>query len=190
VHPEPDLGSRSDEELLVASGRDTEAFGLLYDRTIGDVLAWFARRTADGHVAADLAAETFAAAFVSRRRFAPRGDGTARAWLFGVARHQLGRYARRERVSQKYRRRLGMPLTAVDDAAAERIEARADLEAMRRELVLALAQLPEGQREAVRLRIVDELPYAQVAARLGCSEGAARVRVTRGLAQLAEVLGP
>jgi RNA polymerase sigma-70 factor (ECF subfamily) len=61
---------------------------------------------------------------------------------------------------------------------------------MRRELVLALAQLPEGQRKAVRLRVVDELPYAQVAQRLGCSEGAARVRVTRGLAQLAEVLEP
>jgi RNA polymerase sigma factor (sigma-70 family) len=188
VHPEPDLGSLSDEDLLAAAGRDPESFGLLYDRTVGDLLGWFARRTADGHVAADLTAETFAEAFVSRRRFSPRGEGSARAWLFGIARHQLGRYARRERVSARYRRKLGVPALVVDDEAAERIEARADLEGVRRELRIALAQLPDGQRDAVRLRVVDELPYAQVAQRLGCTEGAARVRVTRGLARLAEVL--
>jgi RNA polymerase sigma factor (sigma-70 family) len=190
VDPEPDLGPPSDEDLIVAAGRDPEAFGVLYDRTVGDFLAWFVRRTADGHVAADLAAETFAEAFVSRRQFSARGDGSARAWLFGIARHQLGRYARRERVSARYRRKLGVPALVVDDETAERIEARADLEGVRRELRIALAQLPDGQRDAVRLRVIDELPYAQVAHRLGCSEGAARVRVTRGLARLAEVLEP
>jgi RNA polymerase sigma-70 factor (ECF subfamily) len=61
---------------------------------------------------------------------------------------------------------------------------------VRADLAAALADLPTSQLDAVRLRVVEELPYAQVAMRLGCSEGAARVRVTRGLARLAEAMGP
>jgi RNA polymerase sigma-70 factor (ECF subfamily) len=92
-------------------------------------------------------------------------------------------------VSAKYRRKLGIERVAVDDEAAARIEALADLAGVRAELAAALSDLPLGQLDAVRLRVVEQLPYAQVALRLGCSEGAARVRVTRGLARLAEVMG-
>ena len=45
----------------------------------------------------------------------------------------------------------------------------------------ALAELGPEQREAVRLRVVDELGYPAVAARLGVSEQTARARVSRGL---------
>jgi RNA polymerase sigma factor (sigma-70 family) len=181
------VDGESGEELLQAAVTDPDAFGRFYDLHVDELMGFFARRTADGHVAADLAAEAFAAAFVSRRRFVSRGDGSARAWLFGIARHQLGRYARRQRVSERARRKLGMEPVAVDDEAARRIEELADLQALRVELRAALAQLPTNQLDAVRLRVIDELPYAQVALQLGCTEGAARVRVTRGLARLAEV---
>jgi DNA-directed RNA polymerase specialized sigma24 family protein len=48
----------------------------------------------------------------------------------------------------------------------------------------ALAELPEPLRRALELRIVDDLDYVAVAAELGTSVGAARVRVTRALALL------
>jgi RNA polymerase sigma factor (sigma-70 family) len=48
----------------------------------------------------------------------------------------------------------------------------------------ALAELPEGQREAIRLRVEDDLAYDDVAASLGTTPEAARVRVHRGLAAL------
>ena len=41
-----------------------------------------------------------------------------------------------------------------------------------------------AKREAVQLRVVGELGYAEIAARLDCTEGAARRRVHRGLARL------
>jgi RNA polymerase sigma-70 factor (ECF subfamily) len=47
-----------------------------------------------------------------------------------------------------------------------------------------LDELPVGQREAVRLRVLDDLNYQQVAAALGTSVQAARVRVHRGLAAI------
>ena len=49
------------------------------------------------------------------------------------------------------------------------------------EALAALNRLPAGQREAVRLRVVDGCDYAEVASRLDCSPVAARIRVSRGL---------
>jgi len=53
----------------------------------------------------------------------------------------------------------------------------------------AVADLPSRQSEALTLRVARGLSYPEVAGLLGCSEGAARVRVSRGLARLTEVMG-
>jgi RNA polymerase sigma-70 factor, ECF subfamily len=181
------LMQASDAELLRESSRRPEAFGEFYDRHAEPLLGFFARRTWDAQEAADLTAETFAAAFASRRRYRDTG-APAYAWLLGIARHQLGRALRRRRVDDRARRRLGIERVELDDASLARIEELADLRALRPALAAALEQLPAGTARAVALRVTDELPYAEVAQRLGCSEGAARVRVTRGLNRLADLL--
>ena len=66
-----------------------------------------------------------------------------------------------------------------------RIEELAALGELRSAVQGALAELGPEQREAVRLRVVDELGYPAVAARLGVSEQTARARVSRGLRALA-----
>jgi RNA polymerase sigma-70 factor (ECF subfamily) len=48
----------------------------------------------------------------------------------------------------------------------------------------ALASLGDGERLAVELRVLEELDYEEIAGRLGISNGAARVRVFRGLDRL------
>ena len=63
----------TDEDLLGSD--DPDDFGVFYDRHIRALLGYFARRTGDPEVAADLAAETFASALVARRRFRPGGGG-------------------------------------------------------------------------------------------------------------------
>lgn len=57
-------------------------------------------------------------------------------------------------------------------------------------LVEALAKLPAEQRDALRLRYVDGLPSKEIAARLGKSDGAVRVMLTRSLKTLQDLLGP
>lgn len=178
----------ADEELIAGSDRDASAFGTLFERHHRDLIGYFMRRTADAQTAADLTGEVFAAAFVARRRFTSRGPGSGRAWLFGIARNQLAHYARRQQVSERHRRKLAMERVVVDDDTAEQFARLADLAGLRSELTEALATLPDNQIDAIRLRVIDELPYRDVAERLGCTEGAARVRVTRGLTRLAEVL--
>ncbi len=177
----------TDADLLRESVRRPEAFGEFYDRHAVQLLAYCARRTWDAQEAADLTAETFAVAFAARRRYRDTG-APAYAWLVGIARHQLGRARRRRRVDDRARRRLGIERVELDDASLTRIEELADLRAMRPALAIALEQLPQDTARAVSLRVADELPYVEVAQRLGCSEGAARVRVMRGLDRLADLL--
>jgi RNA polymerase sigma-70 factor, ECF subfamily len=54
----------------------------------------------------------------------------------------------------------------------------------------ALQKLPEDQREALRLRYVEAMPSKEIAERLGKSDGAIRVMLTRSLGKLQELLGP
>jgi len=68
----------SDEELLTRSVSRPDLFAAFYHRHAENILGFFARRTLDPHVAADLTAETFAEAFASRRRFRTRGEGSAK----------------------------------------------------------------------------------------------------------------
>jgi RNA polymerase sigma-70 factor (ECF subfamily) len=58
------------------------------------------------------------------------------------------------------------------------------------QLLEALAKLPDDQREALRLRYVEALPSKQIAERLGKTDGAVRVMLTRSLARLQQILGP
>lgn len=182
------LGRWTDAELIVEAGEDEgSAFAELYRRHADDVLRYFLRRTGDAQTAADLTSETFAAALGSRRRFRDTG-APARAWLFKIAERQLGRFIRTERVSDRARRRAGMPRLELSPDDIERVERLVDLTATASVLRRAVDALPRGQAEALRLRVAEGLPYREVASRLGCSEGAARVRVSRGLTALADEL--
>jgi RNA polymerase sigma-70 factor (ECF subfamily) len=165
---------KSDDELLKASRAHPAAFGAFYRRHEERLLRYFLGRVGDAEVAADLTAETFAAALGASRRFRARREPAA-AWLFGIARNTLAMSRRRGRVEARARRRLGMPRLELTDELVERIEALgADVE--------LLDGLPPDQEQAVRARIVDEREYAEIAKDLRCSEAVVRKRVSRGLA--------
>jgi RNA polymerase sigma-70 factor (ECF subfamily) len=156
-----------------------EDFGAFYRRNLDRVLAFCIKRTRDHELAADIAAETFAAALVARRRYSPDRGGPE-TWLLGIAAHKLADAQRRGHVERRAQRRLGIPPIAWSDDDLRRVAALADGEP---ESGL-LEQLPDGQRAAVHARVVEERPYAEVASRLGVSEATARKRVSRGLATL------
>ncbi len=177
-----------DEELLSVSARRADLFVTFYDRVLPGLLAYFARRTFDAQVAADLTAETLAEAFASRRRFRSRGEGSATAWLYVIAARKLGRYLRRLRVDDAARRRLGMDRIELAGDDLERIEALIDFERVGREVRQAFDSLRSDQREALRLRVIEGRSYNDVARELGCTEQTARARVSRGLKRLAAQL--
>jgi RNA polymerase sigma-70 factor, ECF subfamily len=175
--------SRTDAELIVASRNDPSAFRELYDRWADRLLAYFYRRVLDPEVAADLLSETFAVAFERRARF--RDVGTpGGAWLFGIAAKELSHWFRRQEVERRAVKRLELEVPLLDDESIARIEALADVDDRRAALAGALERIGEDERRAVELRVVGRLGYREIAARLDCTEVAARVRVHRGLARL------
>ena len=179
----------SDAELLQGTRRDPELFGEFFDRHYSVVLQYFWLRTADAEVAVDLTAETFAAALEGLERFDER-RGTASAWLFGIADKQLRQWLRRGQVDRRSRDRLQLDPIPFDERGYERVEALRDIGRLVEPLAAALAALPDKLRHAIQLRVLDQLEYQVVAQRMGCSEGAARVRVSRGLKQLFEAVVP
>jgi RNA polymerase sigma-70 factor (ECF subfamily) len=176
--------TKTDAQLLAAAEADPSAFRELYDRHAEAIHGYLRGRTRDEQAALDLTAETFAEAWLSRRRFRDEMDGSARPWLFAIARHKLLESVRRAGIETRARARLGLELPPGEVPASEPTEAWLD------GLDEALADLPEAQREALRLRVEEDLAYEQVGAALGTSPQAARVRVHRALSTLRQRLAP
>ena len=177
----PAITQLTDEELLRTQG--AEEFGVFYDRHVRSILGYFARRTGDPEVAADLTAETFASAIVARARFKPGGPPAA-AWLFTIASRRLADYQRRGRVERRAQRKLAMERRAVGAEDAQLIGLLADDAA-----TALLADLPADQRAAVTAHVVDERGYREIAGGQRTSEAAVRQRVSRGLAAMRRRMG-
>src|SRR5215210_1498931 len=175
--PEP-----TDEQLLTA--RDAASFELFYLRHVDSMLGFLARRTGDPELAADLCAETFAAALAGRHRFRP-GAGAAAAWLFGIGAKKLADAQRRGYAERRARRRLGMERIDLSDADLARIERLGEGDDAR----VLMDRLAPDQREAIRARVLEERPYHEIAGELDTSEAVVRKRVSRGLAAMRERMG-
>jgi RNA polymerase sigma-70 factor (ECF subfamily) len=182
--------ARREEEALVAAFLvgDDQAFGELFRRHEGLVLAIVRRYARSPDDAADLVQRTFLRAFEAARRSLRRGPRSAvpfRRWLVRVA-VNLAKNHRRDAA-----RLVRVPLEDAARASVEPTGADA-LERRLREARLraAVLRLPTRQREVLTLRIDAELPFAEIAAALGITENSAKVsfhHATRALrAALAE----
>jgi RNA polymerase sigma-70 factor, ECF subfamily len=176
---DPALETASDADLLRDARRSSAAFRILYDRHAGRIHAFHLRRTGEDAAAIELTAETFAQAWLSRDRYADHGEGTIAPWLFGIARHVVAASVRRRSLDRVARDRLHLELepVAVDVHPSWLNDFDTDLTA-------ALADLPDGQRRAIELRVIADRAYEDVARDLDCTPEAARVRVHRGLAAI------
>ena len=169
----------TDAELLQRARSDPAAFRTLYDRYAAAVHGYHLRRTGSPDAALDLTAETFAQAWTARARFRDDRDGSAA--------HRRGQHVardaeqprRRGRLERRACERLGV-LEALDRAPSAVQPEERWLEGLDE----ALAGLPEAQRDAIRLRVLDDLGYDEVADHLSTTEEAARARVSRGLTSL------
>ncbi|HEX6021538.1 MAG TPA: RNA polymerase sigma factor [Solirubrobacter sp.] len=180
--------ARRSSSLLVRSKKDPDAFAAFYDAYWERVLVYFTRRVLDADVAFDLLSETFAKALERRRQFRGASAEEEQGWLFSIARTELWHYWRDGRVERSALARLGVPAPGLSDPEIERVEDVAGLREVAEPLADAMASLPEEQRRAVELRVIEECGYADVAVKLGVSEQTARARVSRGLRALAHRL--
>ncbi len=131
----------------------------------------------DPAVAEEIVAETFVRLLARPPRIETQ---TALAYLLAIARNTF--------VSGYRRRRREVPLpeelVAPESDPGRRLDERARLETVQR----ALGELPEGERSALLLRVDHDLAYEEIAAALGISISAAKVRVHRARLRLARAV--
>jgi RNA polymerase sigma-70 factor (ECF subfamily) len=176
--------TRTDAQLLALASKDPLAFREFYDRYAAWVRSWFLRQTGSDSAALDLTAETFAQAWHASRRFRDMADGSGAPWLFGIARNLLRQYHKHNRIESAARERLGLPAAWADCEDYEAVDERLEAGSLAPALRLAIKALPREQRRALELRVVQQLEYEEVAGALGCSQNAARLRVSRALRAL------
>jgi RNA polymerase sigma factor (sigma-70 family) len=185
---EQSLDQLADAELLARSRASSAAFRVLYDRHAPRLHQFLLRRTDDPAAAFELTAETFASAWCSRDRFVDRGEG-ALPWLFGIARNVLASSVRAKAIDARARRAMGVGVTL--DLAESTAEPRDTwLLGFDEDLAAVIAGLPDGQRRAIEMRVLEDASYHEIGRTLGTTPGAARVRVHRALGALRTALTP
>jgi RNA polymerase sigma factor (sigma-70 family) len=184
----PAAASRELEPALLARAQAGEeaACRALVTRYQDRVFATLARVLGRGPrlgMVADLAQETFLRVFRQLRRFAPDGPGRLSSWILTIA--------ARVALDELKRRR-------VDPLAPEEVAARMHtgattgqgLEQAETAVVVeeALARLGPGLRAVLILRVVEELPYEQIARQLDIEIGTVKSRLARARASLWQAL--
>jgi RNA polymerase sigma factor (sigma-70 family) len=160
----------------------TAQFERLYRANVDAVTAYFARRSADPHVVADLTADTFVTAITSFGSFDP-ARGTARAWVFGIARHVYAAHCEAHGHQQDRLQRLAGRRDLEPDHVEELLD-RIDAERAGRDLVTGLGMLPDQDRALIELVDLAGLRPKEAAEVLKVTPGAVRMRLMRARAQL------
>jgi RNA polymerase sigma-70 factor (ECF subfamily) len=174
-------------ELVVAArAGDQQAFETLVRATYADTYTLAYRLTGDEEDARDVVQESYLRAYRGLKRF--RGDAQFTTWLYRItancASTHLGRRAKHRHEELADDAPVADTNPDVDPAA------RTDARATRDRLTTALRGLPPRLRAVVVLRDVYDLPHEAIAAELGISESAAKVRLHRARKKLRENLFP
>jgi RNA polymerase sigma-70 factor, ECF subfamily len=179
AHPRP---KRTPLQARMAPRPDE--FTNVYRTNAEAMLLFFQRRLHDPEQATDLLAETFAVAIERADQFRGESADQLAAWVWAIARSLLSGAERRGSVERRYAEQLGIERRELRRGEAERIEELAGLAVLRDQILELLDTLPPPQRDAVRLRMIEELDYEELAETLGVSQQTARARVSRGLRAL------
>ena len=134
--------------------------------------------------ASDLVQESLSAAHFARHQFHGRTMSELRAWLRTILRNKLATFYRKYRhVAARDVTREG-PLRAEVLVAPDAPVAELIRRENHRDVAAAVARLSEVDRLAIVLRIDHDLPFAEIGARMGRTEEAARKVFTRALTAL------
>jgi RNA polymerase sigma-70 factor (ECF subfamily) len=175
--------------MLAFRDGDDGAFDVLFERWAGRVLRFVERMVGEASVAEDLVQETFVRVWRARARYQP--EARFSTWLFTIAgnaaRNELRRPFRRSPHDSVDDEREGAPLEL--PGGDPPTDAVVDARRTGRGLEASLAALPERQREALWLRAVEGLSYAEVAEALATTEKSVKALIHRARVALAKPEG-
>ncbi|MCC6428659.1 MAG: RNA polymerase sigma factor [Phycisphaerales bacterium] len=168
--------SREDAWLTLLETDRTAALTEIYRRHYRMIASYLYRRTGDPHLAEDLAAETFLAAFRTVDRLRKLAV-PARFWLLRIATNASHRWMRgtRRRIAREQAREQAQPQARTPPEAS-----RSDSTDSHQPVRSAVARLPRRFQAVIALHYFAGLAVQEVALVLECSEGTVKSRLSRG----------
>ena len=174
----------TDADVIAASLFDPRQFAIVFDRHAGTVFRFLVRRV--GRDTADeLLGDTFRTAFEVRITF-DIGRDSARPWLYGIANNLVAKHRRTE--ARRLRATARLLVERADDALQDGVVAALDAHALWPDVLVAIAELPEPERDALLLYVWEELGYEEIASALSVPIGTVRSRLNRARVRLRELL--
>ena len=170
--------SRGDDAIVDAARTNPEAFAPLYEKYNVQLYRWFWRETGNPETAADFTAQVFVQALQNLHRYQSQKSASFRSWLFAIGRNLIRDEWR------KYQPPTRVWVTTDISPGPEEIAMhRSEFD----ELLAAMANLPERQREIVELRM-SGLSMREIAEIQGTSEDAVKTAQTRAFRTLRNLM--
>ena len=173
---------------LVAAARDgdRDAFEELVRVSYADSYTLALRLTGNEEDARDVVQEAYLRAFRGLKRF--RGDAQFSTWMYRITANCANTHLGKR---MKHRHEvLDDEDPIADESPAYDPQAQVDAVELRQRLTGALGDLPPKLRHVVVLRDIYDLPHEAIAAELGISESAAKVRLHRARKKLRDQVFP
>jgi RNA polymerase sigma-70 factor (ECF subfamily) len=174
-----------------ARQRQPEAFRKLFEIYKTPVYNFVARMIGQAQDAEDVVQEVFVKLY--HKLGTLRETRYFTTWLFSIAKHEAFNYTRRHR-KRKWQSLAGAEMMDEQEVTVPVHEHDPERETATRELddllQAALNAVPEVNRAAFILGVLEEYSYKEVAEMLGCSENNVKSRVFRARAIMSEKLGP
>jgi len=173
----------NESALIARAKEDPEAFGLLYERYVGNIYNYIYYRTGNHHDAEDLTARTFLRALKHVSRYVDRGAPFS-AWLYRIA-HNL--------VANWHRDRNRRQIISLDDLVMRALKreepaALAEEREERDRLLDVIRRLPPERQQLLILKFVEQMSNAEIGEVMGRTEGAIKSLYHRTLVALRKEL--
>ena len=182
-HPSPPVETKAppqDHELMLAvRDGDIDCMGELFERHHGPLFGYVAKLTGDRAAAEDITQIVFQRMLKYRHTY--RDQGSFTAWMYHLARRCTSDHFRKSAPAPIAVDPADLESRADESRGVDESAARNDDHAL---LHLALGRLDRDDREVLLLSRLQELSFAEIAAILECSVGAARVRAHRAMRSL------
>ena len=174
------------ELVALAKDGDRQAFDELVRATHAETYTLALRLTGNEEDARDVVQEAYLRAFRGLKRF--RGDAQFSTWMYRITANCAATHTGR-RAKHRHESLDDLEVAADEQSAADPVLS-AEAGDLRNQLTAALEDLPPKLRQVVVLRDIYDLPHEAIAAELGISETAAKVRLHRARKKLRDTLFP
>lgn len=184
--PADQLTDEQLQKMLIDPQKTRQAFGIIV-KLYSERIYWQIRRMVYDHEDTnDLVQQTFLKAWGAIGGF--RGDAKISTWLYRIALYEALNFLNKQKKENENR----LSLNDENAYLMERLEADPyfDGDTAERDFQAAINDLPEKQRLVFQLRYYDELPYDQISAITGTSEGALKASYHHAVKKLERFLVP